>query len=333
MKRWAEKYGKDIDPEAYKIISSESTQAILADLKTVVEKLEFLKTLIETNTETKEKQNTVTKDKFHDYILNKLMSIPVITINGISFNIPTEKLEGKSKEDQLSIIEHDLHNWSQELITNGIDVDTIVKELYTIYNISPEQIFKSNLFSEGLRSDMKHVSDYDFFVYLTTILSSDTFEFDYKFKEILKSGSYKYLPLFVQEYAAKVLYAQLNDKKGIHKAATKWLYGNQEVIAGRQKTDNIFFINGIAGAGKTSAVMSLAAAMIDPNAKVIVAAPNSNQAEKLKQSLGTTATTLTEKALVADKKTLLELFITPEGLQEIAKSVNDTKDSKVIELK
>lgn len=333
MKRWAEKYGKDIDPESYKTISSESTQAILSDLKTVVEKLEFLKTLIETNTETKEKQNTVTKDKFHDYILNKLMSIPVITINGISFNIPTEKLEGKSKEDQLSIIEHDLYNWVQELITNGTDVDTIIKELYTTYNISPEQIFKSNLFSEGLRSDMKHVSDYDFFVYLTTILSSDTFEFDYKLKEILKSGSYKYLPLFVQEYAAKVLYAQLNDKKGIHKAATKWLYGDQEVIAGRQKTDNIFFINGIAGAGKTSAVMSLAAAMIDPNAKVIVAAPNSNQAEKLKQSLGTTATTLTEKALVADKKTLLELFITPEGLQEIAKSVNDTKDSKVIELK
>jgi hypothetical protein len=82
------------------------------------------------------------------------------------------------------------------------------------------------------------------------------------------------MPFFVQEESAKILYSFAKDKQGIHKKAVEWLYkGAPEATI--EKSSNIFFLNGIAGAGKTRAVMAVVKHMLG-DSSIWVAAPNDN---------------------------------------------------------
>ena len=73
------------------------------------------------------------------------------------------------------------------------------------------------------------------------------------------------------------------DKLGIHNAVIDWLYDSTYPIL---KTKNIFFLNGVSGAGKTSVVARNVLAMINTE-RVAVVAPNVNQAQRLYSSVTT----------------------------------------------
>jgi hypothetical protein len=71
---------------------------------------------------------------------------------------------------------------------------------------------------------MKDLSEYDIFSWVVSSLATDSYEFNYRYKEVLNSDTYKFAPLFIQELAAKMMYSFAKDTNNIHKAAVEWLF-------------------------------------------------------------------------------------------------------------
>lgn len=329
MKRFAEKWDEGKDADKYKTISTENVVSILTDLDLLVNKLIFAKTLIETNTESKDKANKETKVKFEKILLNTIEKAGTLTIKGVSIFTPINQLENiESDSEKLGIIEHEIYTSIQQLLKNGEKIEEILDELFQKFEVNRETILNQGLHSNGLNSSIKTVSPYDFFVWLVTTASSDSNEFLYKYKTILKRDNYKHVPFFIQEYAAKTLYAFINDKSKVHNTAVQWLY-NDIKNAPLQDASHIFFLNGIAGSGKSTAVMSLIASMINTE-DIIIAAPNkSPQADNFARSLSTNAN-IPDTIPVLGKQDLLSRFFTQEFLDRLDE---DSKESVLEQIK
>jgi hypothetical protein len=206
-----------------------------------------------------------------------------LTIEGVSVLPPEDELAKKQTDsEKVALIEHTLYTKIQELIKKGVDIDTILSKLFEGLQINKDVILSSNLASDGLTSS-SNISPYDFFVWVTTAIAYDSYDFMYNYKEVLKKEQYKFMPFFIQEHSSKILYSFAKDKQGIHKKAIEWLYKDAPAHS-LEKAYNIFFLNGIAGAGKTTAVMSVVNAMLAPSS-IWIAGPNENQASKLGKSL------------------------------------------------
>lgn len=326
MARWAEKWNGGKNKDAYKTISTENVFRVQRELEMLRSKLQFAKRLIEVNRDSKWKQNTVIKNKVEDWCLEKLLEVGAdLKVDGVSVFPKFDEIEKKkTTEEKLEFIWHSLHNSVRQLLEKGSSPKAVLDQLFgeNGFNFNRELILGSGLASNNLSTDFKGFSEYDFFVYVVSNLAVDAYEFDYKLKEIIEQDSYKYIPFPVQEFAAKEMYSFAKDDQNIHAAAVDWLY-EKEGNAINQKTTQIFFANGIAGAGKTSAVMSLVAAMLKDK-KVFIAAPNKQQVANLQKSLSTLNPEL-EKAPAFDKNALLERFITEDGIKALNESVKDPK--------
>ena len=330
MKRWTEKYNEGKNADKYKTIDTNSVRSILRDIDLIENKLQFAKTLIETNTESKLASNKKIKEKFEQYTVSWFKdNASKLTIDGISILPPLDEIDKKEDdEEKLNFIEHTIRQKVTELLRSGKTSKQIVDQLFTNLEVNRAEILNKGLQSEQFNSDSwTGFSSYDMFVYLTTILASDAYEFDTKLIEVFGLDTYQHIPFFTQQYAAKVGYSFASDKNGIHKAAVDWLYQGAS-NPGNQKADNIFFINGIAGAGKTSAVMSLIASMLGKQ-NVMIAAPTEGQASKLKDSLSTNATWISESP-VYDKQKLLQFFFTDQGIQALQDALTGPGEDKVI---
>lgn len=329
MARWSNKWDNGRNADKYKTVNTETVALLHKDVDLLRNKLEFAKVLIETNTESKVKENQKTKKQFEDWMLQALITkASEFTIDGVSVFPPIDELEKKeSTEERLAFIESTIQTKIAEAVKNGKNIDSIIEEIFIGLNLNKEKILTSGLYSHPLNSSWKAPSEYDMFVYLTTILGTNTLEFNYRLREVIGNETFKYLPFFTQEYAAKTMYSFANDSIGAHTAAVKWLYKDSEKPY-NQKATQIFFTNGIAGSGKTSAVMSIVASMLGEN-KSIIAAPNKNQAEKLKTSLLTQADWI-EKYPVMSQRELLSYFITDEGIEILEKSAQNPNSTESI---
>lgn len=321
MKLWDTKWNDGKNADKYVTINTSQVISIQQDLNLLINKLQFIKKLIESNVESKQKENLKTEAKFQDLLLNKISDLSQITVGGVTVLPEDKELErAETNAEKLAIVEHTLFSKVKELVANGQKLEAVIDELYSKFGINRETIHNTNLRAAQLNSDTKALSEYDFFVWLTTILGSDSHEFLYKYKDLLSQESYKLVPFFTQEYAVKVLYSFANDKNGVHDAAIKWLY-QEQTPASVQELSRIAFVNGIAGAGKTAAVMSIVKAMLNEY-NIICAAPNQNQATKLSQSLTSVSDSETAPK-VFSKRELLEQFITKEGLEVLDTAIQD----------
>ena len=119
------------------------------------------------------------------------------------------------------------------------------------------------------------------------------------------------------------------DKLGIHNAVIDWLYDSTYPIL---KTKNIFFLNGVSGAGKTSVVARNVLAMINTE-RVAVVAPNVNQAQRLYSSVITNISENKVKLLnISNKEDLLRKFLTDEAYSKLMQSLQDpSSDESLLE--
>lgn len=318
LRAWDQKWNDSKNADKYKTISTENVHSINTDIDLLINKLEFVKTLIETNTISKLGENLQAQENFESFLLQKIEDVGQLTIKRISVLPPKEevdKIEGLT--EKLAYIQHTLYENVQKAIKQGATANSVVSDLLSHFKINKDEILNSGLHSNGLSRDTKVVSEYDLFVWLVSNASVDYFEFLAKYKNTLSQETYKFAPFYVQELAAATLYSFAKDKTGIHTAAVEWLYEGQETPT-VQKTTNIFFLNGIAGAGKTEAVMSLVKNMLGTN-NIWVSAPNSNQASKLKTSLSKLSE-VSESTPVLTKQELLERLLTEQALQALEHS-------------
>ncbi len=321
MRLWDQKWNSGKNSDKYATIDTQSVLSIRSDLQLLINKLNFIKTLIETNTESKIQENAKTEKNFNNLILDVINNVGQFAIGGVTI-LPTDDdlQKCKTEQEQVALIEHTLYQKVQQLVKEGQKLEDVVNTIYEKFNINRETIHNENLLSEPLNSDTKLLSDYDIFVWLTTALSSDNYEFLYKYKNLLSQDTYKLVPFFTQEYAVKVLYSFANDSFGVHNEAIKWLY-KQSTSQCVQEATQLTFVNGIAGAGKTAAVMATAKALLEED-NIICAAPNENQAVKLAQSLQSVSQSESE-IKTFNKRHLLETFVTEEGLKALDAAIED----------
>lgn len=314
MRNWNQKWEKG-NADKYKTISTQNVIQIINDLDLLKNKLVFAQTLIETNTDSKRGEDKKIQKHIEEALLNVVEEAGELKIEGVSVLPPRDELEKKeTTSEKIALIEHTLYSKVQELIKAGHSVDTVVAQVFEAFKINKNKILDSGLLSFGLTKEAA-ISPYDFFVWLTTAIAHDSYEFFDKYKTVLGKEEYKFVPFYVQEVGAKTLYSFASDEIGVHDAAVKWLYTDVPTTS-TQEASRIFFLNGIAGAGKSTAVMSVVKAMLGKSAWV--ASPNKNQADKLAQSLAVLSN-LEEGTPVYDKVELLSQILTDEGLNAVMK--------------
>lgn len=226
---------------------------------------------------------------------------------------------------RLGKVEHNLHVKFREIVDQSSLEEAII-ELLTNLNVDIKAISASSLESYGISPDIQDLSPYDFFVYLTTILGVDQNDYNYRYKAYLQSQENDKVPLFSQEYATKIAYSFLADQPGgLHDIVANYfnkLSGGYPAAASR-----IYFLDGVSGSGKTTAV---AKALLEFNKKdILLSAPNTVQANKLNTALGTNL----DSSKVLNKEQLLRMFLTDQAYNALERdsSAERITDSSLIE--
>lgn len=329
IQAYLEKYGKP-NADKYATISSENAAVLMQDINAIQDKLDFLLTLNNTNNANKLEEDKKTRERFTDVVLAQLQKdASKLKVGDISIYPPQDEIDKYTVPTRrLAFIEQYMSNKFREIsLTPDFATANIVKLLDSL-EFDRDQIIDNGLFSAGLHKDMNKLSEYDYLVYLTTILSVDPREFLFKYREIIDSDFDK-VPYFSQEQANKVAYSMYADKLGIHNAVIDWLYDSTYPIL---KTKNIFFLNGVSGAGKTSVVARNVLAMINTE-RVAVVAPNVNQAQRLYSSVITNISENKVKLLnISNKEDLLRKFLTDEAYSKLMQSLQDpSSDESLLE--
>lgn len=320
IKRYLEKYKNGQGADKYKTISTENIYKIWSDLELLRQKVGALKGLSDSNVEGKLKNDHDTEVAITSSILKELERQGTkLTLGGISI-YPKEEDINKYKTDteKLAFIEHYIYTKFNKLVKPDL-IESQVTELFDNFGIHANSILESQLKSDGFTKDTKALTDYDLFVWLTTTLAVDSFAYYNDYKKVLQSNDYDKVPFFLQEYAQKVAYGFINDVKGVHNTVVNYLYKNagEEIVVNKAK--NIFFLDGVAGAGKTSTIAKNLYTMLADKAAVYISAPNNNQAQKLLQSIKAP-----EDTKLGTKQDLLKMFLTDSAMLMLAKSADNT---------
>jgi hypothetical protein len=148
-----------------------------------------------------------------------------------------------------------------------------------------------------LTSDNKSLNDYDKVIYLLTTAATHGTTFKTKLYKALTEtktvdgsevNSFKYSPLFPQEYAVRVAYANTLDP-----ALFNALLRSLKNDAGKLYNDPIFnsvYINAGAGSGKSTAIVNLLKTLIEQDAPndITYSSITDRQTQNLKDSVGST---------------------------------------------
>lgn len=327
MQRFAQQNQTEAGANAYQTVKTEDIATIHQDIDLLRNKLQFLKNLIESNTQSKEQENAKTQENIENNLVEQLDYLKdKLTAKGISFYPDQSELNALSgNSEKLQLIKHTLYQKMNQLLKDGSNVDEVVSELFDNIDLNASEIFNKSLKSNGLSSTVETISEYDLFVWLTSALAHDSNEFYYKYNQLLKDPNYKKVPFYIQEYAAELAYSFVMDSTGVHNAAVNYLYSKNSGD-GYQQASNIFFVDGIAGSGKTSTVLSLVAKLANKSA--ILSAPQKSQLNNLKASLSSLWEGANDSKTF-NKQELLQEFITDEGIQAFQEAEN-SKDNDVL---
>lgn len=171
--------------------------------------------------------------------------------------------------------------------------------------------------STRLTDDVKEeLTSYDLAVYLTTILSLNSNDFYYKLKEILNTPEFDKAPLFGQEFAIRVAYANALHPEKFNSLLNLFTELNKDTpeIAEKAKLYNSSFIFGGAGVGKTVVIARLLARLLDsPDSEFLLLAPSETQVKKLKDSIGLSEEQVRTKSI---DDLFKEITSNPNGIEK-----------------
>ena len=333
IKQYLDRNGKD--SSNYELLDQDTSNLITRDLELLENKLEFLIALSDSNTISKRAIDNITKQNFSRVMTKALMEkAGSLSIKGLSV-ISEDVLSVLSNEtlpadERLERAEHLIYDHLKPVLTKD-NVKDIAHDLIYSGNFNIEEILK--LQSNGLGNPA--LSDYDLLTYLVTILSVDTNEFLYNYRQLLSDQNYTKVPLFTQEYATKLAYSVNNDTLGLHNAVVDEIFNSSDSLL--VSTKNLFFLNGITGVGKTSVCAKNIFNLVQSQYKrIAIAAPNSIQRDKLYNQLISDVTNDTkEKTTKYTKDELFRLFIQDDVYTQLKKELadNSTENKTLIKQK
>lgn len=315
IRNYLNKYKQGKNADKYQTISTNDIYSISSDLVLLEDKINFLKNLSEQNVDNKKEEDNKTRDKFLSIIASNLKKdASKLTIKGVSILTPDDLalLDDKTIPIQVRIgkVEHNIYTKFREEAEKSSLKEAAI-ELFNNLNFDIANMALGSLESYGLKPDISSISQYDYFAYLTTILSVDQNDYYYKYKSYIQNQENDKVPLFSQEYATKLAYSFLADNE-LHDIVADWF--NSKSPGYPATANKIFFLDGVSGSGKTTAVAKALLEITDSK-EIIAAAPNSIQANKLSSSLGIKG----KQAL--NKEELLRMFLEDKAYSLLEKDV------------
>lgn len=230
---------------------------------------------------------TILKNKLH-------IDIDEI-IQQLELPIPESVAENNIKEVNtfMTALETAIYEKSRSL-----NVQDIVEALFSAFDTKDSIINGQS--TKISKNNQTIISDYDQIIYLATIFGAPSINFNNKLKTVLGMEGYDKAPIFSQEYAARIIYSFANSTElfnGIVGKIKELTSSSSDTyIKNKTALDNIMFVLGSAGVGKTTGVIKLAVAILGEQS-VTVVAPTEEQVDNLKQNITNASTSVTKQEI------------------------------------
>lgn len=219
-------------------------------------------------------------------------------------------------------------NFQKHLASNpGVNLTDLFKVLYkdifVLEKNNPESIVEEVTTDLSSLPDKK-LTDFDKMVYISTILSSKSSDF----KTILKNhienlpADSQIAPIFGQEYPARIAFGMMSNPEIFNGALNSIQDKNGNLFY--PMIQNILFINGYPGTGKTSATAGLIHSITKALGKSFtITSILDRQVDTLKDSLG-------EDQRGMNKEQLLGSILKGKSIQDVTNSESSYKDKNFI---
>lgn len=275
MQKVAKESGEN--PEDYKTINGQTYNLLNKELNNLTNKVEFLIDLAKTNSGTlweneKEIKNSTIKLR-QDVLTNKANSSSPLNITIKDKRLLTEDdiIEVKnlnlSPEEEFWKLEDIIYN-----NFNSIYKDFPNEALEQLHSYFNDPVFIKNLAEitdSGLYKNQGNLSNFDYFVYLHSILAVKNSDFYGIYKNILEKEltlQEKKVPFFSQENTIRIAYSYVKGNKimnSIYDFMQKNINSNPNVYkSDRAIMNNLFFVIGSGGVGKTSVIANYLSRML-----------------------------------------------------------------------
>lgn len=305
IKNYLDKYENGKDSDKYAILEEEDTIEIVKELNLIREKLQFLLDLSDSNNISKVKEDNEIRETHTKIILKHLENLtdkfifkgkPLIANKEEIINKP-----GITPEHKRMLLEEAIFNFVDKL--NADEKLEFYEQLFSTINLD-EAV---NGQPENLRKSMTKISEFDWMIYLTSIISLNSRDFNERLLTIIDSEEYKLAPLYSQEYSAKLQYSFAKNQK---------IYDILELKLKSHVKDSshvllhVATVLGIGGSGKTTAVGNLVLKLLaqDGNVNIIVSGPSDSQVNSLNTALFQNLNADEKKAVTSNKLNKQELF-------------------------
>jgi len=305
--------GKNI--EKYNIVEEADGMMMYKELDTLIDKLEFLLDLSNSNNEAKEKEHTLTREKYNTLLLEYFKDNN-FTYNGKPLLAYKEEILNESISDEFKILKYEtaLHEEFKKLNLTKEQYDGFIKEVFSKFFENSKDIRFNE--SDSLSPHMTSISSYNLFIHLLSTFSVNSTEIAFRFKNIFSNSNVKLAPFFGQEQAAKIGYSAYKNTD-LFTAAFNILNetsGSTDIL----NNSNIVSILGISGSGKTSAPGQFILKMLlqdDPTMGIYISGPNDNRINALNKALTSTLEEEYKENNIVnfDKKAMFDMFVYEEN--------------------
>jgi len=291
--------------QQYGQIRSDLGEMMSQDLLLIQNKIIYLEALANQNIANQVKEHRQTEQVVNKVIVdtltkdNRFTSLEYAGTKLIDSNLT---LSNNSILDASTILNNIYDNYQKILSSNSDKSEkdilkTIFGDLTSKFN-NKELVGQVN---SMFNSKTTNLTDYDLFGLVLSSMAFKDVDFNFYLKQLLDSGEYKFAPFFNQSYAVKMILAMRANP-------TIMNFGIEAIDAGNLDTDilglyNTTFIDGIAGAGKSTAVAKLFKDinnLINKEDKVWKVAPGKIQLENLEKNLGKEGRSFTIEELLAE---------------------------------
>lgn len=205
-------------------------------------------------------------------------------LNSINPDMLTVSDEEYAKiEKEMIILENKVYDNFQNIKTDDIEAD--LNRLMFEEGGFDYTNLQNGFTNTDFNSTSKAFENYDLYVYLHSIIALKSSEFSGTLYKVINSGNFEYIPLFSQEYNAKLAVSNVVNPK-IFQAALKNIKADDYY----HKLQNTIIVNGITGSGKTSATGKLIYEMVNTiydNPNVWLSGPYDQQITNLQNSFKT----------------------------------------------
>lgn len=330
MARFLEKNGIKSERE-YQTIDEDAADLILSDLDIIEQQIRGYLKLGERAYSSKTEEDLRIKDSYSKRIREFIdAKASAFTIDDFSL-LPTdeEKAKYKTPEEIAAFYAHTIHKKFHERFKTPEEKAQAIHQI--VEKLGLKDTLTRSSKPTNLTREVTVLNEYDQLLWLATTLGADQFEFYHRYNQlVVGSEKSKLVPLFSQEMAALQAWSFSRSKNEVKSKTGQLVSVHDAILQEVLKADsnyiptyNTIMINGITGAGKSSAVSAIVN-LLNSDKLTYVTAANETQRAKYHEHLKKRhpQAELLQTGSITD---LMGKFLTKDGKAALVSQIKATR--------